>query len=335
MARGALASLVALCLLGSSSSVSSSYTLNDGTGRTSDGNILYMWGRNNVAQLGVVSCVQDTRFFTFSCLPDTVDRSTPSACPLLGYSKVLNASLGNTVSFVLLADGSVYSWGEGQYLGVETSELYTGVPNLVDGLAGTRRIEVGYTSTLASFAPRQGNIIEYDDFQNFHSDFSFVGDAQPSFSPPLDCPRCVAWEKSKAQPVGFAPITGYKCQAPLWGTLSNPWCASHKCYVGSFASAPCKNAIQAGPVPGEPGMFYFLTECVDNGRVHLTPYPPEPNKRGCLWYNRPVEVFSAFTSTFRFEIEGSELDATHGGGDGIAFVMQNEGPTALGGSGNV
>eukprot|EP00960_Hanusia_phi_P054366 762635-Hanusia_phi.AAC.2 len=103
----------------------------------------------------------------------------------------------------------------------------------------------------------------------------------------------------------------------------------------------------------QPGLFYFLAECVDNGRVHLTPYPPEPNKKGCLWYKQPVEIFSAFTSTFRFEIEvmsfsllspdsdgagdvqGSELDTTHGGGDGIAFVLQNEGLTALGGSGNV
>eukprot|EP00960_Hanusia_phi_P054367 762635-Hanusia_phi.AAC.3 len=160
---------VVMSVLGSCSSISSTYTLDDGSGRTSDGSILYMWGRNQLSQLGVVSCVQDTRFFTFSCLPDTIDRSTPAASPLLGYTKILNVTLGNTVSFVLLTDGSVYSWGEGQFLGVETSEVYTGAPNLVDGLAGATRVAVGYTNTLASFSPRQGNIIEYDDFQNFHA----------------------------------------------------------------------------------------------------------------------------------------------------------------------
>ena len=69
----------------------------------------------------------------------------------------------------------------------------------------------GYKHTTALFPPQPGDAFEYDDFQNFAADFSFTGDAEASFSPPLSCPRCDLWDTSP-QPIGFEPVSGYKCK---------------------------------------------------------------------------------------------------------------------------
>ena len=81
-------------------------------------------------------------------------------------------------------------------------------------------------------------------------------------------------------------------------------------------------------------LVYYLAECVDNGRILLTPYPPEARKKGCMWLKQPIDIYGAFSTAFQFEIKGRAWDRVHGGGDGLALVLQNEGLGAIGGPGN-
>ena len=72
--------------------------------------------------------------------------------------------------------------------------------------------------------------------------------------------------------------------------------------------------------------MHYWAECQDIGRILLTPYPPKPRQRGCLWLKKRINIYEAFTTVFQFEIKGSDLDVVHGGGDGLALVFQNHGP---------
>ena len=238
------------------------------------------------------------------------------------------------------------SWGDGSSIGrvleadisrdgSKVSVNDSGTPAPVVGLKGASRVVSAHSHTCALFPPRPGDAFEYDDFQNFESDFSFTGDAEPSFSPPLVCPRCASWDSSP-QPIGFEPVKGYKCQAPLWGSSSRAWC-----YIGKYTSSPCKFAQQVqaslladlGVDKEGKQLIHYRVECEDNGRIHLTPYPPETRKRGCVWLKKATDIYGAFSAVFQFEIKGVEWDKVHTGGDGLALVFQNEGLNALGGNG--
>jgi uncharacterized repeat protein (TIGR01451 family) len=54
------------------------------------------------------------------------------------------------------------------------------------------------------------------------------------------------------------------------------------------------------------------------------------NQRGSAWFNTSQPVTKAWTSTFQFQITGSDVE-NHG--DGFAFVIQNNGLTSIGGFG--
>eukprot|EP00961_Rhodomonas_salina_P223674 3024606-Rhodomonas_salina.1 len=61
--------------------VLSQIILDNGQGRVDTGQILFTWGRNNAAQLGVVTCAKDKLLPTWQCEPDTNDRHVPTAVP--------------------------------------------------------------------------------------------------------------------------------------------------------------------------------------------------------------------------------------------------------------
>ena len=215
------------------------FVLDNGQGRVESGQILFTWGRNDFSQLGGASCSKDALLPVWNCEPDTENRKTPTAVPFLGYKKIHRTWLGDSISMVQLAEhDEVYSWGQGGFIGRLQPNSFSGVPALVNELKGSTKLSAGVKHAVSILPAQQGDAFEYDDFQNFHEEFNFVGDAAPSFSSPLACPRCVAWEDAKPQPIGFPPITGYACHAPVWGPTSRAWC-----YIGVFDAPPCKLAI--------------------------------------------------------------------------------------------
>ena len=58
------------------------------------------------------------------------------------------------------------------------------------------------------------------------------------------------------------------------------------------------------------------------GNILLTGDPPQRLQKGSVWFKPyPLPVYQAFETTFQFRIGAN--DAVLGGGDGIAFVIQN------------
>lgn len=55
------------------------------------------------------------------------------------------------------------------------------------------------------------------------------------------------------------------------------------------------------------------------------------NVKGAAWFKVRQSVQSGFETTFRFRL--TDQDSSYGGADGLAFVIQNEGPKAIGGHG--
>ena len=61
--------------------------------------------------------------------------------------------------------------------------------------------------------------------------------------------------------------------------------------------------------------------------------PAQPRMAAAVWYNkRKVDLEKGFETEFTFRIHGN--DAAKGGGDGFAFVLHNQGMSAIGGIGN-
>lgn len=56
--------------------------------------------------------------------------------------------------------------------------------------------------------------------------------------------------------------------------------------------------------------------------------------RGSAWYQTKQSVGSEFDTTFAFQITGQGGSTGYYGSDGLAFVIQNDSPTALGGPGS-
>lgn len=61
--------------------------------------------------------------------------------------------------------------------------------------------------------------------------------------------------------------------------------------------------------------------------------PARQNQRASCWYNRrKIDLNKGFETEFTFKIHAN--DAANGGGDGFAFVLHNQGLSAIGGIGN-
>jgi len=61
--------------------------------------------------------------------------------------------------------------------------------------------------------------------------------------------------------------------------------------------------------------------------------PAKPGLTGSCWYQKKkIDLTKGFETEFTFRIHAN--DPTHGGGDGFAFVLHNQGMEAVGGSGN-
>jgi hypothetical protein len=69
---------------------------------------------------------------------------------------------------------------------------------------------------------------------------------------------------------------------------------------------------------------------VTNGALRLT--PAKRGKTGAVWLTEKQPVLAAFETTFQFQFTHSAR--IFGGADGLAFVIQNSGPQALGGRGS-
>lgn len=81
-------------------------------------------------------------------------------------------------------------------------------------------------------------------------------------------------------------------------------------------------------------IFVGSASKVDN-YIQLT--PPSVNKAGAIWYSDPIPVISGFRTEFSFRIRNGSNntceDSSIPGADGLAFVIQNFIPYALGTSG--
>ncbi|OJX56878.1 MAG: hypothetical protein BGO89_10145 [Candidatus Kapaibacterium thiocyanatum] len=77
------------------------------------------------------------------------------------------------------------------------------------------------------------------------------------------------------------------------------------------------------------------TTRIDGGTVVLT--ETQPYSDGAVWSRKQVEGMGGFATTFTFRMtNGNDNELPDGslpGADGIVFVVQNSGPTALGKSG--
>ena len=105
------------------------------------------------------------------------------------------------------------------------------------------------------------------------------------------------------------------------GTCTNT-CASGLCGTSleSWASAPWR---ENGAATIGAGQFGAMTGILTNAGANLA---------GNILYANPV-VVDSFTATFSFYIGGGVADADAGiglGADGLAFVFETNGPTALG-----
>lgn len=66
-------------------------------------------------------------------------------------------------------------------------------------------------------------------------------------------------------------------------------------------------------------------------RLRLT--SAQSHQAGAAWYPRRVRLVDGFETTFRFQLTG-ESPGFHGGGDGLAFVLQDAGDSAIGSAGS-
>ncbi len=82
---------------------------------------------------------------------------------------------------------------------------------------------------------------------------------------------------------------------------------------------------------------YTLTGAASYGNGHVTLSPAWITApAGCMWFDVPQRVDTSWTCTFVFQIDsiGGQRDRdSNRGGDGLAFVIQNYRPNALGWSG--
>ena len=145
----------------------------------------------------------------------------PAPVATLNYTNLTRISLGRDSTFcqtvsetdVNEAGAGIrwMSWGDwrgiGRVLapdispdGTQVKVNVSGSPAYAEGLNGATQVSIAHRAATALFPPKPGEAFEYDDFQNFRSHFNFTGDAAPSFSPPLACPRCVLFGKCLAPP---------------------------------------------------------------------------------------------------------------------------------------
>lgn len=80
------------------------------------------------------------------------------------------------------------------------------------------------------------------------------------------------------------------------------------------------------------GLHFVGTAAQSGSAMRLT--PASPNQTGGIWYGAQQHIVEGFSTTFQFRITspGGATDADgNPGGEGFAFVIQNQSETALGG----
>lgn len=106
-------------------------------------------------------------------------------------------------------------------------------------------------------------------------------------------------------------------------------------YVSSFFGDPCsKYGFNYPEFIVSEGLELKGSTKILNNAVELT--PPELQKRSALWYDKAVPINTSFTSEFAFRMSepfNGFDDGSKPGADGLAFVIQAEGPDEIGKSG--
>lgn len=114
-----------------------------------------------------------------------------------------------------------------------------------------------------------------------------------------------------------------------------------KCFTGNyvailFSRAECDATQFEYPDFANPINLNFVGNAKVNGK-YLQLTPAFINSVGAVWYNKPIPVVSGFKTEFSFHLsEGSNNNCTDNslpGADGLAFVVQNFIPYAIGLSG--
>ncbi len=100
------------------------------------------WGWNEYGQLG------NGTFFAGNGTPGS-EHGIASAGAALGISTATGVALSDTVSYALLADGTVMGWGEGASLGNSSAARYQATPIPVVGISTATAVSAGYDSACA------------------------------------------------------------------------------------------------------------------------------------------------------------------------------------------
>jgi alpha-tubulin suppressor-like RCC1 family protein len=327
----------------------------DGSGRPANGRLLYAWGRDNSNQLSQGDFNQDISSLIdrSKCTPAVVQtaiRTDPTESKL-GYVRLSKVFAGREHGFAF-ADGSdsIYSWGRcesgqcGRAVDVNTGD------NPSFGrctLKQTRLLALypGHDHTLLTYGEQPGVSIKYDTFigEGSTGAFQFNGDCRPELLTPKACSRCLPWSQTPAagKLSTAGPLVDGACQIVTpdtyivpgstftreqgEGGLPQPWC-----YITPTTDPSCPSKTEVFS-----GVPWQWVQCNDAGNILLTGDPPQRLQKGSVWFKSyPLPVYQAFETSFAFRIGTN--DAVLGGGDGLAFVIQNSsaGVVALGGPGS-
>ncbi|HEV3201382.1 MAG TPA: hypothetical protein VGZ73_25960 [Bryobacteraceae bacterium] len=108
---------------------------------------------------------------------------------------------------------------------------------------------------------------------------------------------------------------------------------SYLVWIAFFLSAigPALAAIRFDGFASTQGLRLVGDAAVSGGKV-LRLTPARPNRSGAVWFIEKQHVGSGFDTTFQFRL--TRQGGLGHGADGVAFVLQNSGPSALGGRGS-
>ncbi|MGA7568280.1 MAG: L-type lectin-domain containing protein [Terriglobales bacterium] len=110
------------------------------------------------------------------------------------------------------------------------------------------------------------------------------------------------------------------------GVASAQNCPTSPNYLPDFSSTLNQNCLTPnGTSQGYPGFY----PAVSTSATVLRLTPNSPSTAGSGWYNTPQPVSGAFSTTFTFQLSGSNVPL-YGPADGFAFVIQNSALAALG-----
>ena len=331
---------VVICAIAASCfDVTHAVPFDSGSGRPTQGRLLYGWGRDNFNQL----CQGDEGALPeVTAMPSLVNTKIFLQPEQDGYVRLSQVFAGAEFGFAWAADSKkVYSWGKNDK-GQLTQGSFSKTSNF--GVAKITQdkllsMSFGRDHVMSIFDRQPGVSMQYDSFFGLADLFEFNGYASPDMLTPTGCPKCIPWSESpfssrNFQPDAFRGINGRVIRDGYCGVPANdPYPASGQvgfdtssrasdgiawCYLprGTTCPGARKEIVAAGEHVGEWKWAY----CIDTGAV-LVSGNSLPRQYGSMWSKSRLPVYQAFETSFGFKI--GENDPVLGGGDGIVFVIQN------------